>query len=225
MTIRVVVVDDQHAVREGFVMIIDARDDLEVVGEAADGREAVAVTEAKSPDVVLMDVRMEGMDGIEATRRIVAGGNPAKVVMLTTFDLDEHVYAALQAGASGFMLKSMRPTEIVDGIRAVARGDAMLAPPVTRRMLDRFATGQPGQATPPALAKALAQLSAREAEVLTLVARGRSNTEIAEALFLSLGTVKTHVSAILTKLDLRDRVQAAVFAYESGLVRPGDAEV
>ncbi|GAA1896063.1 response regulator [Asanoa iriomotensis] len=217
MTIRVVVVDDQHAVREGFVMIIDARDDLEVVGEAADGFEAVAVTEAKRPDVVLMDVRMEGMDGIEATRRIVAGGNPARVVMLTTFDLDEHVYAAVQAGASGFMLKSMRPSEIADGIRAVARGDAMLAPPVTRRMLDRFA----GQAAPLALKTALGQLSAREAEVLTLVARGRSNNEIAEALFLSLGTVKTHVSAILTKLDLRDRVQAAVFAYESGLVRPG----
>jgi DNA-binding NarL/FixJ family response regulator len=219
MTIRVVVVDDQHAVREGFVMIIDARDDLEVVGEAADGLEAVAVIEAQRPDVVLMDVRMDGMDGIEAARRIVESGNPAKVVMLTTFDLDEHVYAALQAGASGFMLKSMRPTEIVDGIRAVAGGDAMLAPPVTRRMLDRFA-GQ-GAPAPPALARSLAQLSAREAEVLTLVARGRSNTEIADALFLSLGTVKTHVSAVLTKLGLRDRVQAAVFAYESGLVRPG----
>jgi DNA-binding NarL/FixJ family response regulator len=220
VTIKVVVVDDQHAVREGFVMIIDARDDLDVVGEAADGAEAVAVAEAKRPDVVLMDVRMAGMDGIEATRRIVASGNPARVVMLTTFDLDEHVYAAVRAGASGFMLKSMRPTEIVDGIRAVARGDAMLAPPVTRRLLDRFA-GQAAPAAPPALEAALDQLSAREAEVLTLVARGRSNTEIAEALFLSLGTVKTHVSAILTKLDLRDRVQAAVFAYESGLVRPG----
>jgi DNA-binding NarL/FixJ family response regulator len=219
MTIRVVVVDDQHAVREGFVMIIDARDDLEVVGEAADGFEAVAVTEDKCPDVVLMDVRMDGMDGIEATRRIVGSGNPAKVVMLTTFDLDEHVYSAVRAGASGFMLKSMRPTEIADGIRAVARGDAMLAPPVTRRMLDRFA----GQSTPapPALAQSLAQLSAREAEVLTLVARGQSNTEIADTLFLSLATVKTHVSAVLTKLGLRDRVQAAVFAYESGLVRPG----
>jgi DNA-binding NarL/FixJ family response regulator len=200
-------------------MIIDARDDLEVVGEAADGFEAVAVTEDKRPDVVLMDVRMDGMDGIEATRRIVGSGNPAKVVMLTTFDLDEHVYSAVRAGASGFMLKSMRPTEIADGIRAVARGDAMLAPPVTRRMLDRFA----GQSTPapPALAQSLAQLSAREAEVLTLVARGQSNTEIADTLFLSLATVKTHVSAVLTKLGLRDRVQAAVFAYESGLVRPG----
>ncbi|MDG4824699.1 response regulator transcription factor [Asanoa sp. WMMD1127] len=218
MTIRVVVVDDQHAVREGLVLIVDARDDLSVVGEAADGHAAVAVAEEKRPDVVLMDVRMDGMDGIEATRRIVASGNPAKVVMLTTFDLDEHVYAALQAGASGFMLKSMRPTEIADGIRAVARGDAMLAPPVTRRLLDRFA-GQ--AAAPPALAGALGQLSAREQEVLTLVARGRSNTEIAETLFLSLGTVKTHVSAILTKLGLRDRLQAAVFAYESGLVRPG----
>jgi DNA-binding NarL/FixJ family response regulator len=218
----VVVVDDQHAVRVGFVMIIDARDDLEVVGEAADGFEAIAVTEDKRPDVVLMDVRMDGMDGIEATRRIVGSGNPARVVMLTTFDLDEHVYSAVQAGASGFMLKSMRPTEIADGIRAVARGDAMLAPPVTRRMLDRFA----GQSTPapPALAQSLAQLSNREEEVLTLVARGRSNTEIAEALFLSLGTVKTHVSAVLTKLGLRDRVQAAVFAYESGLVRPGSRD-
>ncbi|HEY3506327.1 MAG TPA: response regulator transcription factor [Actinocatenispora sp.] len=217
MTIRVVVADDQHAVREGFVMIVDARDDLAVVGEAADGVEAIAVTERTRPDVVLMDVRMEGMDGIEATRRIVDGGNPARVVMLTTFDLDEHVYAAVRAGASGFMLKSMRPTEIADGIRAVARGDAMLAPPVTRRMLDRFA----GQGAPTTHASSLTRLSARETEVLTQLARGRSNTEIADALFLSLATVKTHVSAVLTKLGLRDRVQAAVFAYESGLVRPG----
>lgn len=217
MTIRVVVADDQHAVREGFVMIVDARDDLTVVGAAADGIEAIAVTERTRPDVVLMDVRMEGMDGIEATRRIVDGGNPARVVMLTTFDLDEHVYAAVRAGASGFMLKSMRPTEIADGIRAVARGDAMLAPPVTRRMLDRFA----GQAAPTTHATSLSRLSARETEVLTQLARGRSNTEIADALFLSLATVKTHVSAVLTKLGLRDRVQAAVFAYESGLVRPG----
>jgi DNA-binding NarL/FixJ family response regulator len=217
MTIRVLVADDQELVRAGFAMILDSRDDLEVVGEAGDGVEAVALARRTRPDVVLMDVRMPRMDGIEATRQLVRDGSAARVVMLTTFDLDEPVFAALRAGASGFLLKDIRPGELADAVRVVARGEALLAPTVTRRLLDRFAADLPGGGAPPSLAA----LSEREVEVLTLVARALSNDEIAEALTVSRATVKTHLSAILFKLGLRDRVQAAVLAYEVGLVRPG----
>lgn len=214
---RVVIADDQDLIRAGLAMIIDARPDLSVVGEAADGVEAVAVTNRTRPDVVLMDVRMPRRDGITATRELVAGGNPARVVMLTTFDLDEHVYAALRAGASAFLLKDTRPADLAEAVRVVARGEALLAPTVTRRLLDRFADRLPG---PPTDAGRLAALTAREVEVLALTARALSNAEIAERLYLSTATVKTHVSAILAKLGLRDRIQAVVFAYDVGLVRP-----
>jgi DNA-binding NarL/FixJ family response regulator len=219
MPIRVLVVDDQELVRAGFAMIIDSRDDLAVVGEAGDGVAAVALAGELRPDVILMDVRMPRMDGIEATRRLTAAGHPARIIMLTTFDLDEPVFSALRAGASGFLLKDIRPADLADAIRVVAAGEALLAPTVTRRLLDRFAGELPGGAGPPSLAA----LSDREVEVLTLVARALSNDEIAERLTLSRATVKTHLSAILTKLGLRDRVQAAVLAYEVGLVRPGTA--
>jgi DNA-binding NarL/FixJ family response regulator len=219
MTIRVLIADDQELVRAGFSMIIDSRDDLDVVGEAGDGVQAVALTRSLRPDVVLMDVRMPRMDGIEATRQLVAAGSPARVIILTTFDLDEPVFAALRAGASGFLLKDTRPDDLTAAVRVVARGEALLAPTVTRRLLDRFAGELPGGAPPPALDA----LSEREVEVLALVARALSNDEIAERLTLSRATVKTHLSAILFKLGLRDRVQAAVLAYECGLVRPGTA--
>ncbi len=217
MTVKVLIADDQELVRAGFSMIIGSRDDLEVVGEAGDGLAAVALAAREKPDVVLMDVRMPRMDGIEATRRLVEAGSAAKIIILTTFDLDEPVFAALRAGASGFLLKDIRPDELADAVRLVARGEALLAPTVTRRLLDRFAGELPGGAPPPALDA----LSDRELEVLKLVARALSNDEIAEQLTLSRATVKTHLSAILTKLGLRDRVQAAVLAYETGLVRPG----
>ena len=215
--IGVVVADDQALVRGGLRMIIDAKPDLEVSGEAADGAEAVALVEARRPDVVLMDVRMPGVDGIEATRRIVAGGSPARIIVLTTHDVDEYVFAALRAGASGFMLKDVRPPELVEAIRIVARGDALLAPSVTRRLLDRFADVLPGTGAPP---PDLSELTARETEVLRLVALALSNAEIAERLVLTEATVKTHVSSVLRKLGLRDRVQAVVCAYDAGLVRP-----
>jgi DNA-binding NarL/FixJ family response regulator len=216
VTVRVVIADDQDLIRAGLTMIIDARADLTVVGEAADGIEAVTVAQRTRPDVVLMDVRMPRRDGIAATRELVAAGNPARVLMLTTFDLDEHVYAALRAGASGFLLKDTRPADLAEAVRVVARGEALLAPTVTRRLLDRFADRLPGA---PGTAGRLAALTAREVEVLTLTARALSNAEIAERLYLSTATVKTHVSAILTKLGLRDRIQAVVFAYDVGLVR------
>jgi DNA-binding NarL/FixJ family response regulator len=219
MTVRVLIADDQDLVRAGFAMIIGSRADLEVVAEAGDGVEAVALARSTQPDVILMDVRMPRMDGIEATRRLVGGGHPAKIIMLTTFDLDEPVFAALRAGASGFLLKDIRPDELAAAVRVVAGGEALLAPTVTRRLLDRFAGELPGGTPPPALDA----LSDREIEVLTLVARAMSNDEIAERLTLSRATVKTHLSAILFKLGLRDRVQAAVLAYECGLVRPGTA--
>jgi DNA-binding NarL/FixJ family response regulator len=219
MSIRVLIADDQELVRAGFSMIIDSRPDLEVVGEASDGVEAVALARSLHPDVVLMDVRMPRMDGIEATRQIAADGDPVRIIMLTTFDLDEPVFAALRAGASGFLLKDTRPDDLATAVRVVAGGEALLAPTVTRRLLDRFAGELPGGAPPPVLDA----LSEREIEVLTLVARALSNDEIAERLTLSRATVKTHLSAILFKLGLRDRVQAAVLAYESGLVRPGTA--
>jgi DNA-binding NarL/FixJ family response regulator len=216
--IRVVVADDQALVRSGFRMILDAKPDLEVVGEAGDGREAAALVERLRPDVVLMDVRMPEVDGLEATRRIVASGSPTRVIILTTYDVDDSVFAALRAGASGFLLKDARPAELVEAIRVVARGDALLAPSVTRRLLDRFAgvLPAPGATQPPDLG----ELTEREVEVLRLVALALSNAEIAERLVLTEATVKTHVSSVLRKLGLRDRVQAVVLAYDVGLVRP-----
>ncbi|MEV4246137.1 response regulator transcription factor [Streptosporangium canum] len=217
MSVRVLVADDQALVRGGFRMILEARADLEVVGEAGDGREAVALVERLRPEVVLMDVRMPDVDGLEATRRIVASGSPARVIILTTYDVDEAVFAALRAGASAFLLKDVRPAELVEAVRVVARGDALLAPSVTRRLLDRFAAVLPDPAGPPA---DLGRLSEREVEVLRLVALALSNAEIAERLVLTEATVKSHMSAVLRKLGLRDRVQAVVLAYDVGLVRP-----
>jgi DNA-binding NarL/FixJ family response regulator len=217
MSVRVVIADDQALVRSGFRMILEARDDIDVVGEAGDGGEAVALVSAGETDVVLMDVRMPGMDGIEATRRIVASGSPARIVILTTHDVDEYVFAALRAGASGFLLKDVRPAELVEAIRVVAGGDALLAPTVTRRLLDRFAGTLPEPAAAPS---GLDELTERETEVLRFVALALSNAEIAERLVLTEATVKTHVSAVLRKLGLRDRVQAVVLAYDVGLVRP-----
>jgi DNA-binding NarL/FixJ family response regulator len=217
MSTRVVLADDQALVRGGFRMILDARPDIEVVGEAGNGAEAVELVGQLRPDVVLMDVRMPEVDGIEATRRIVASGSPTRVIVLTTYDVDDSVFAALRAGASGFMLKDVRPAELVEAIRVVAQGDALLAPSVTRRLLDRFAGSLPGPAAP---VPDLAELTERESEVLRLVALALSNAEIAERLVVSEATVKTHVSSILRKLGLRDRVQAVVLAYEVGLVRP-----
>jgi DNA-binding NarL/FixJ family response regulator len=218
--LRVLVADDQHLVRTGFRMILESEDDIDVVGEAADGAKAVELCRRLDPDIVLMDVRMPTMDGIEATRRITeqasAGSRPVRVLMLTTFDLDDYVYAALRNGASGFLLKDTPPEELVRGVRLVVGGDALLAPSVTRRLVAELAQSRP-RPRPPA---ALAQLTSREREVLTLVARGLSNAEIAQELVLGETTVKTHVGRVLTKLDLRDRVQAVVLAYESGLVTP-----
>ena len=218
---RLLIVDDQALVRAGFRMILEAEEDIEVVGEAADGREAVAEVNRLRPDVVLMDVRMPEVDGIEATRRLLGqDGVTTKVVMLTTFDMDEYVYEALRAGASGFLLKDVPPEQLVAGIRAVASGDALLAPSVTRRVIEEFVRRPPDSVrTPPA---ALADLTARETDVLELIARGLSNAEIAKELVVSETTVKTHVAHVLMKLGLRDRVQAVVFAYESGVVQPGE---
>jgi DNA-binding NarL/FixJ family response regulator len=218
MTTRVVVVDDQELVRAGLRMILEAEDDLQVVAEASDGQEALEVCARHAPDVVLMDVRMPRLDGVGATRRLVATGRPAPaVVVLTTYDLDEHVYDALQAGATGFLLKDVPPEQLVAAIRVAARGDALLAPQVTRRLIERFARHSPDATH----RRVLGELSAREREVLALIGRGRSNTEIAGDLVLGEATVKTHVSNVLRKLGARDRAQAVVFAYESGLVVPG----
>jgi DNA-binding NarL/FixJ family response regulator len=217
VSIEVVIADDQALVRGGFRMILDAKEDMEVVGEASDGAEAIALVKEHDPDVVLMDVRMPNVDGIEATRQIVASGSAARIIILTTHDVDEYVFAALRAGASGFLLKDVRPPELVEGIRVVARGDALLAASVTRRLLDRFAAVLPdGSARP----TDLDELTEREVEVLRLVALALSNAEIAARLVLTEATVKTHVSSVLRKLDLRDRVQAVVYAYDVGLVRP-----
>ncbi len=216
--IRILIADDQALVRGGFRMILDAKPDLEVVGEAGDGAQAIALVADLVPDVVLMDVRMPGTDGLEATRQVVASGSPSRVVVLTTYDVDDSVFAALRAGASGFLLKDVRPVDLVEAVRVVARGDALLAPSVTRRLLDRFAGALPGSdASSPA---DLAVLTERELEVLRLVALALSNAEIAARLVLTEATVKTHVSAVLRKLGLRDRVQAVVLAYEVGLARP-----
>jgi DNA-binding NarL/FixJ family response regulator len=222
MSLGVLIVDDQSLVRAGFRMILEAEEDIEVVGEAADGREAVEEGRRLKPDVVLMDVRMPEMDGIEATRQLLDGGSRSKVVMLTTFDMDEYVYDALRAGASGFLLKDVPPEQLVSGIRAVCSGDALLAPSVTRRVIEEFVRRPPDsvRTAPPELE----ELTPREVEVLHLIARGLSNAEIAGELVVSETTVKTHVAHMLMKLSLRDRVQAVVLAYESGLVSPGEAE-
>ncbi len=219
--LRVVVVDDQDLVRAGFRLILE-RGGLDVVGDGADGAEAVEVVQRTRPDVVLVDVRMPRLDGIEATRRILAGGTERpRVIVLTTFDLDEYVFAAIRAGASGYLLKDVSPAGLVHAVRAVAAGESMLAPSVIGRMLERFATAP---VVPAALPPALAGLTERETEVARLVARGRSNAEIAATLYLSEATVKTYVSRLFTKLDVRDRVQVAVLAYEGGLVRVGEAD-
>ena len=220
MTIRVLIVDDQALVRAGFRMILSTQPDVEVVGEAADGEEAVAETLRLRPNVVLMDVRMPVLDGIEATRVILDREcSDSKVVMLTTFDMDEYLYEALRAGASGFLLKDTPPEQLVAGIQAVASGDALLAPAVTRRVIEEFVR-LPREVSPAASPR-LEELTSRELEVLKLIAKGLSNSEIAEELVLSLATVKTHVARVLTKLGLRDRVQAVVLAYETGLVVAG----
>jgi DNA-binding NarL/FixJ family response regulator len=226
VSLSVLIVDDQALVRAGFRMILDAEEDIDVAGEAADGADAVAEAQRLRPDVILMDVRMPQVDGIEATRRVLADGLDTKVVMLTTFDMDEYVYDALRAGASGFLLKDVPPEQLVAGIRAVAQGDALLAPSVTRRVIEEFVRRPPAsvQAMPPEVA----DLTARELEVLQLVAKGLSNAEIAKELFVSETTVKTHVAHVLTKLRVRDRVQAVVLAYECGLagvVRKDDAKI
>jgi DNA-binding NarL/FixJ family response regulator len=217
VTIKVLIADDQALVRSGFRMILESRDDLEVVGEASDGEQAIRLAAQTHPDVVLMDVRMPGLDGVAATARITAAGGPPRVIILTTYDLEEPLYAALRAGASGFLLKDVRPADLVDAIRVVAGGDALLAPTATRRLLDRFLATD---VTPSAADGSLERLTEREREVLTLLARGSSNAEIAARLVVTEATVKTHVSAILRKLGVRDRVQAVVIAYDLGLVRP-----
>jgi DNA-binding NarL/FixJ family response regulator len=219
MSVRVLLADDEQLVRAGLRLIVESEPDLEVVGEAENGAEAVKLTRALDPDVVLMDIQMPEMNGLEATRQIVALGRheSSRVLILTTFEVDEYVYEALRAGASGFLLKRTPAADLVAGIRVVAHGEALLAPSVTRRLIDQFAQRP---ATAKADAKTLDELTAREREVLALVARGQSNAEIAEQLVLSEGTVKTHVKHIFGKLNLRDRTQAVIFAYDTGLVEP-----
>jgi DNA-binding NarL/FixJ family response regulator len=215
--IRVLIADDQELVREGLRMILDADPGIEVVGEAADGRQALAEARRLDPDVLLMDVRMPELDGIEATARLAAAGARARVLVVTTFDLDAYVYRALKAGASGFLLKDASREQLVGAVRTVAAGEALLAPAITRRLIEDFCRGPEPGAAP----EGAAALSERELEVLRLLARGLSNAEIAQRLFLGEATVKSHVAHVLAKLGLRDRVQTVVFAYESGLVRPG----
>ncbi len=219
--IRVLLVDDQSLLRMGFRLILEAEPDIEVVGEAADGASGISMTAALHPDVVLMDVRMPGMDGIQATASIIAADPASKVLILTTFDLDQYVFAGLKAGASGFVLKDAPPAELLTAIRTVAGGDAVLAPTATRRLIDQFAPLLPNPGREPERDAVLSKLTSREQTVFTQLAAGRSNREIAAELHLSEGTVKIHVGRILTKLGLRDRVQAVVLAYESGLITPG----
>ncbi len=216
---RVLIADDQELVRTGFRVILNAEPDIEVVGEAGDGREAIEAAAALRPDVVLMDIRMPNLDGIEATRRIAAGSASSRVLILTTFDLDEYVYEALRAGASGFLLKDAGADELLHAVRVVAGGDALLAPSITRRLIEDYAHRPPLRERP----GALAELTPRELEVLRLIARGLSNADIARELVVGDATVKTHVARIFAKLDLHDRAQVVVLAYESGLVQPGAA--
>jgi DNA-binding NarL/FixJ family response regulator len=219
--IRVLVVDDQALVRGGFRMILDAQEDIEVVGEAADGREALRQVRELGPDVVLMDIRMPELDGIAAARRLLAAPDAPRILILTTFDLDEYVYEAMKVGASGFLLKDVEPEQLARAVRTVAAGDALLSPTITRRLIEEFVRRPPAGSGTPA---ELSELTDRELEVLRLVARGLSNLELAGELFVSEATVKTHLTHILTKLRLRDRIQAVVLAYETGLIRPGDAQ-
>lgn len=215
--IRVVVADDQTLLRSGFRLILDAQPDIEVVGEAEDGVKAVRLVRSLRPDVVLMDVRMPNLDGLEATRQICGAGSPTRVLVLTTFDVDEYVYRALRAGASGFLLKDVRPEQLVEAVRTTAAGEALLAPAITRRLIEELVSRPPAGGVPDELAR----LTERELEVLRHMATGKSNTEIAETLVIGEATVKTHVNRILSKLGARDRVQAVVLAYETGLVRSG----
>ena len=223
MTIRILVADDQAVVRAGFAALLDAQDGISVVGQAANGTEAVTMSARLDPDVILMDVRMPELDGIEATRRITGPSYPAalvpRVLMLTTFDVDDYVYDALQAGASGFLLKDALPDELVHAVRVIADGESLLAPSVTRRMIERFAAQKPRR---PVSAGLLEELTEREREVLLRIGQGLSNAEIAASLFIAEQTVKTHVGKVLGKLDLRDRVHAVIFAYDAGLVSPHD---
>ncbi len=217
--IRVLVADDEALVRGGISMILEAQPDMTVVGQAEDGAEAIRLCRELAPDVVLMDIRMPGVTGVDATRAIVAGGMSVRVLILTTFGDDEYLYETMRAGASGFLLKSLPPEHLAISVRAVAAGECLLAPTVTRRLIERFVGRPPPGHTVPS---EMTELTEREVEVLRLIARGLSNTEIAESLFVSEGTVKTHVNRILRKLDLRDRVHAVLFAYETGLVEPGE---
>ena len=220
MSIRVLIADDQALARTGLRMVLEVEPDLVVVGEATDGEEAVAMAASTTPDVILMDVRMPNVDGLEATRRLLTGREDGpRVLILTTFDLDEYVYEALRAGASGFLLKDAPPAQLVDAIRVVAAGDALLAPAVTRRLLERFARGVEDDRPPPSLG----ELTERELQILRLLAQGLSNAEIAERLVVGETTVKSHVSSILRKLRLRDRVQAVIAAHDAGLVRPASS--
>jgi DNA-binding NarL/FixJ family response regulator len=218
--IRVLIVDDQPLLRTGFRMILSSDPLITVVGDAGDGNAAIAETARLTPDVVLMDVRMPSLDGVEATRRILAGGSTTRILILTTFDLDEYAFTALAAGASGFLLKDVPPSELIAAIHAIATGDAVVSPRITRQLLDRYATQLPTAAQPANGNAQLERLTQREREVLTAIATGLSNAEIAELLVLSEATVKTHVTRILTKLELRDRVQAVVYAYSHRLVNP-----
>ena len=217
MTVRVLLCDDQSLVRDGFRMILNAEEDIDVVAEAGDGAEAVQLSKRLLPHVVLMDVRMPGMNGIEATRRILRSGVESRVLILTTFDLDEYVYEALRAGASGFLLKDVTAQQLVEGVRVIAAGEALLAPTVTRRLLERFAGSLPGEDERP---PPLSSLTERELEILTLLSSGLSNAELGASLYLSEPTIKTHLSSIFRKLAVRDRVQAVIAAYDAGLVEP-----
>lgn len=223
MTIRVVLVDDQPLVRRGFQLILGAEPDMEVVGQAGDGEDAVRVVAVTDPDVVLMDVRMTRLDGVEATRRIVDSGSRAKVVMLTTFDVDQYAFESLRVGASGFLLKDALPEDLLAAVRAVAAGDAVIAPSTTRRLLTAYAAGFTAGTEEAVESVALRTLTLREREVFTGMAEGLSNSELADRLVVSEATVKTHVGRVLGKLGLRDRIQAVVLAYESGVVRPGQS--